>query len=361
MISGKRFGLGLLRTFFVFCISTVAILTAFNAVFGTSGPLKRELADGNVYSSAATSFIDQATKEGQKEQGDGGGNGGNLDFNNPAIQDAAKQVITAPRLQGYAEQAIDGSYHWLDGTTKTPDFNLDLASLKQDLGASVGGAAVERVKSLPVCTVAQARQLDPANIDPFALPCQPPGINLEAQRQKVEADINTSDAFKDTNITAQDLNSEKTGKDPFQQLSVIPVVFQWSKIAPWILGSLGLATAVALIFLRHDRRQGIKSVAKSLLITGGVLLVVIVLSTVALGKLQPTNPTDNVQLQEAAVTVAKALGSSLNRIFLIFTGVYAALGVAGLVYLHVTKPKLVKDPEEPLPLAKETKAPHPHR
>jgi hypothetical protein len=334
MASGKRFALGLLSTFFIFCISMVAILTAVNVILGTPDALKIALIDGKVYDTAAPSIIDHASKEKKPE--DSGNK--DLDLSDPVVKGAAKQVITGTLLQGYAEQAIDGTYHWLDGTTKTPDFNLDLTIVQRDLGISISSAIVQRVKSLPACTNAQLLQLDPATIDPLTMPCQPPGFNLEQLRQGVVHEVNTSETFKDTSITPQNLDSEEAGKDPFQQLSAIPVIFQWSKIAPWILGVLGLASAAALIFLRHDRRRGVKAVAVSLLITGGVLLVAIVLTTVAFGNIHPsTGSIDDAQLQQAVLAATKALGSSLNHILLIFAVVYTIGGVGSLLGLHFTK------------------------
>ncbi len=337
MKSGKRFGVGLLSTLFVFCILNLAVFTAVNVVFSKPATLKKALVTSKIYDSAATSIAEQTAKAG-KEQAEQVLPGQGAAQANPLIQAAAREVITPQKLQTYTEQVVDGTYHWLDGTTKTPDFRLDLSSDKQALANAVGNAGVQRLRTLPVCTPAQLQQFDPATVDPFNMPCHPVGFDNEAQRQKLVNDISGSqDVLKDTTVTSQTLVNKETGKDPFQQLKVLPKLFQWSQFLPAVLGVLGILAGVGIVFLSATRREGLKRVAKASLISGALLLITIVIVNLIFSKVSLNAASESAAVQASALSLVKSLNASLNRILLIFALVYAIGGTGGLLGLHFTK------------------------
>lgn len=339
MTFAKKFGLRLLSAFFTFCILALAVLAATNAVFGTPDALKKSLADSKAYDSAAAGLVDQASKTAQKPPE--AQSPGDVQIDPAVVKDVATKVITPQKLQGYAEQVIDGTYHWLEGKTDTPDFNIDLTSIKQDLGNSVGDVAVQRIQGLPVCTVAQLRQMDASNVDPFTLPCHPPGIDLQAQRQKlINEVVNNGEVIQDNSITADDTKSEQTGETPFQRLGLVPTIFQWSKAGPWILGVLALATAAGIVFWEEDRRRGLKRISKSLLISGVLLLIGIWLASFAFSHINfnKEDPVQSAQLNQAMVDVVRTLNAAFNRALLVFAIVYAAMGAGGLIGLRFWKP-----------------------
>lgn len=339
MSFGKRFVIWLASALFSFSILAVATLASLNSVFGTPDTIKETLAESKIYDSVAEGLVDQATKSTQKppeaRQPD------EVPLDEAVVREVATKVITPEKLQGYAEQIVDGTYNWLEGEVDQPDYNLDLSTLKLDLGNTVGDVAVQRVQSLPVCTTAQLRQMDPGSIDPFTLPCQPPGINLQAERQKLVDEITKDDEVLEGNVTADDTKSEETGQTPFEKLGFVPTLFQWSQKGPWIFGVLGLLAAAGIIFLNDDRRKGIKQVSKTLLITGVVLLVGIAVVSFLLNKFQIKDVTaeDPKHFEQAIGDVVRSFNAAFNRVLAVFAGLYAALGAGGLIGLHFTKPK----------------------
>lgn len=337
--------LGLLATCFSFCILTMAVLTAANAVFGTPDTLKQSLADSQTYDSVAAGIVDQAVANADKEQPQ---QAGEKSLDSKVAQDAMRKVVTPQRLRGYAEQVVEGTYNWLEGDTDKPDYAVDLSTIKKDLGVSVGDSAVQHLQELPVCTQQQLRKLNPNDVDPFALPCRPPGINLKAERQKLINQVIKGDgALQDTEITADDTISE-SGQTPFEKLAFIPTIFQWSKVLPWILGILAVVSATGVVFIQNDRRTGIKSVAKPLLATGLLLLVSIVVTSFLLGRLQFNEMAETRHFEEAMVLLIKSLYNGFKNVLLIFATIYTLLGASGLIGLRFTKPKGTA-PENPHP------------
>ncbi len=250
-------------------------------------------------------------------------------------------MITPQKLQGYAEQIVDGTYHWLEGKVKTPDFSIDLTSTKQDLGNAVGDTAVARLQGLPVCTLAQLQAINVEQIDPFSLPCQPPGLNLEAERQKLTSQIiQKQDVLQQTKLTATDTKSETTGKTPFEKLAILPTIFQWSKILPWVLSILGLAAAAGMVFLQSDHRKELKKISITLLVNGLLLCFSVWLTAFLLNHIQFQDMVQQRQFGEAVISIVRTLSSAFNRVVLIFGATYSILGIGGLVGLHFLKPKM---------------------
>lgn len=330
----KRFSLGLLVAFFSFCLVTVAVLAATNAVFGKPDTLKQTLAESGAYNGFSAGLVDQvATTNAEKTQQSG------ID---PAIlKQVGEKVLTPTKVQSYAEQIIDGTYNWLEGETAQPEFNLNVGSLQTEFGGAVGDVAVDRVQKLPLCTYQQLAAMDTRDIDPFNLKCRPPGINLAAERAKLVKEVaNTNDTLADSSLTAADLKDKESGQTPFQNLSFLPTLFQWSKAWPIILGVLGLATAAGVIFWSEDRNKAVKRLSIKLIVTGVVLLVGIWLTSFVLSRANLGRGVEATQMNDALLTIVKTLSSAFNRILLIFAIIYAAAGVGGLVWVRVKTPKV---------------------
>jgi hypothetical protein len=339
----KRFGLWLLAAFFGFCLLAVAILSATNAVFGKPDALKGSLSGSKAYDGIAAGMVDQVVNGSQKEQQEGGSGRDDFQADEATVREIGEKVITPVKIQGYAEQIIDGTYNWLEGETDQPDFNLDTASIQKDLGNVAGDVAVARVEKLPPCTFAQLQQLNLSEIDPFKLPCRPPGINLKAERAKIVQEIMSNEGVSDDKaLTADDIGKdEATGRNAFEGLTPVPKIFQWSKVWPWILGVLGIASAAAIIFWSDDRNSGIKRVSVRLLIAGVLALVGIGLATWLFNAANPAERADATQMEEAIFDVVRTLSAAFNRVLLIFAIVYAVLGAAGLIWLRTKAPKPV--------------------
>lgn len=334
----KRLSLWLLAAFFAFCVLAVAISASTNSVLGKPDSLKDSLADSNVYDNIAAGFVDQAVEETSKQQP---GQTEGIQLTEETMRDVADRVITPAKVQGYAEQIIDGTYDWLEGDTEQPSFELDLDDIQKDLGNAAGDVAVNRVKKLPACTLQQLQTTDLNNIDPFNLPCRPPGINLETERAKLvkEFTSNENALGEDSTFTAEDIGTDEvTGQNAFDNLSILPTMFQLSQILPWILGVLGVLAGAGIVFFNENRRKGLKKVSLVLLTSGILLLVGIWLASALFGSMQFDGTADD-QMREAMTNLVRTLNAEFNRTLLIFAVVYSVVGAGGLIGLRLTRPK----------------------
>lgn len=338
----KKFGLSLLAAFFSFSVLAVAVLSSTNSTLGTSDTLKESLASGETYDAAADAIINQAVKAMQKpeETDQAPPQSESPQLDPKIVEQVATRVVTPEKLRTYAEQIVDGTYHWLGGDVKLPDYNIDIAAIKTDLANALGDVAVENAEGLPVCTPTQLRTLSTSEFDPFNAPCRPPGIDLKAERAKLVSEISSSkDFMENTTITAEDTRSEDNQKTPFEHMAYIPTIFQLSQKLPWILGGLGLAAAAGIVLLNEDRRKGIKKISASLLITGVFLLVGIWLTSFAFSRIRVNQDAAAAQFQTILIDVLKTLSANFNRTLLVFAIVYAGLGIGGLLWLRFTRPK----------------------
>jgi hypothetical protein len=287
-----------------------------------------------MYDTVAAEIVTSATN--QVEQ-----NGPqDIPLQDEAVRDIAKRVITGERIQGYGEQIVDGTYNWLEGQTKTPDFAVDLTSVKQELGTAVADAGVQQAQGLPVCTAEQLQQIDINNLDLFSLQCLPPGVDLGLEQQKLLAKtVVSQEILKDPTISANDPAAPK-GEKPFQKLSYLPTIFQWSKVLPWILGLGAIVSGTGVVFLYTDRIQGLKKVAKKLLISGAMLVFIAGLLALLFSRVRPDpEVVKMIELRDSILIVVTSLGSAVNRVLIIFAATYAVIGGGGLIGLHFVKPK----------------------
>jgi hypothetical protein len=358
----KRFLLGLTSTLFKTLLFTTALIAAIVIVFGNPTQLKASLNESKIYDT----FVDSILKASQKQSNE---QGNDLPLDRPEIRQAAAQAFSPELLRSSTEQIIDGGFSWLNGTTSAPTFRIDLSSAKQQFVQALGDYAADRVQSLPPCTLSQLRELANTDIDPFNVSCAPPTVTPIRAREEVVQDLSSNQDFLGNSVlTADSLPRNENGKTVFDEAKQVPQIFQWAKRAGWILGSLTVIIGLSLIFLRHDKRRGVRMVGVSLLGTGIFLL----LSTLLINYLfsqankpggQLTHLTNN-DFQTTLIAFINSINRALNRTILRFAISYAVLGAVALGALWYTgrkrtKPQPISEPAitdrpEPIKEEKET-------
>jgi len=335
----KRFARGAASAAFKLCIFLAAVTAAVSMTFGTPDTLKESLGKSTVYDHIVESVLSQV-KQDTDLQAQQGGEQPDVPLDDAAIQSAAKQAFPPELLQRSTETIVDGVYVWLDGDTPTPNFSIDLSGVKQNLANAIGDQALARAQSLPACTRQQVVQLDPNNLDPFSLPCVPPGLNFQAERQKIVDEVASSQEFLKDPVVTADGWKDQNGVSPFEHAKKVPDAFQLFKKLPWIFGILGILLAVALVFLHESKRRGLHVISRTVLLTGLVLLAGVLVSSYFLRNVRPNAGLANTpDLQEAMVALIRALSAAFNRALTFFAVGYTVLGGGGLLALHFTKPK----------------------
>lgn len=319
----KRFSRNLIAT--VLKLSLVALATVAALVLPLSDPnhLKRELAQNQVYESVITELIEEnaLTYTGEGQQIDAA-----------TFRTAATKAFTPELLQSLTDEFLDGTYRWLQGRTAQPDFSLDISSARQAFAQSLAEQAVNRLNGLPACNFAQLQQLQISQIDPFSISCRPPGINLEAEVTRLTDQIaNGSEFLPNRSLTVADLPKDASGRTVFEQLHYLPQAYQLLRPTLLILLLLTLLAAGLLIYLHDSRRAGLRQAATTILGTG-VFLAISAIVYLLVFRQANTLSSNMAGIQPIVLGVAHALFDRFNQILLIFSAVYATLGV-GLLLL----------------------------
>lgn len=325
----KRFLRGSSSFVFKFAIVFLAIASAYVVVFGTSAQLKTSLKNSDIYDNAVNSILD----ESQKEQG---AKTDNVPLDDPGVRKAANTAFSATFIEQQLTTAIDGVYGWLDGTTKTPAIQIDLAEAKKRLATGIGEAAIDRVKALPVCTQAQLLKLDQSNPDPFSLPCRPPNIDLSAERKEIVNQVLGSDEFlDDTSISVDDF-PKQNGQTVFERAGDAPTVFQWLHRLPWLLGTVSLLAAAMVIWLHEERRRGVWVVGRTLVVSGILLLIGVFISGyIASNRIIKVDAGN--ELQQSGLNLVRSLISEFNQVLMIFGIAYVVIGGITMIAIRLTR------------------------
>jgi hypothetical protein len=331
----KKLGRGTAATVLVLALYGLAVLSALVIVFGTAQHIKRALAASNFYNTFVDNVIQEAQKGSAGEHGGESGESGEPKLDQPIVQAAAKKALPPEFLQASAESALDGIYSWLHRQTPTPEFKIDLNPAKQTFANEVGNGLAARTQALPVCTLAQLQTLDANNLDLFSLPCRPPGVDLEAERQKVVNEIAGNKEFLNKPVlTGEDLSDPEKDQTTGQQYSEIPRAFSWLQRAPWIMGFLALLGATGVVLLFEERRRAWRRLGIIFLSVGLVLLLSFGLTNWAFRKISttPSLAQQETGFQQSALSLTKSLASDVNGVILWFAIIYLAVA-AGLIGL----------------------------
>ncbi len=326
----------------------VSLLTAFLFIFGlTSGlyntfgspdPMKTALKESGIYQSV----VGDALKQMQEEQSKKGGKE-ELPLDNPAVQNIIKNAATPELLQAQTENALDSAYAWLKGDTDKLKFTVELGETKDRLADGVAQYTEQRLASLPACKTSTSR-----DVDPFTAECLPRGVNPRDVAKDAKNEILSGEFLKEETLTAENLKG-KNGQSLEEQLQTIPTAYQGVKWAVYSAALLAALMAVAVVFLSHTWRSGLKKVSIIFIFVGIVSVGVSLLANFGLGWVadQAKEP-----LQKSGIKVADILVGDLTNWWIIYGAVLIVLGVGTLVALRVTRPKNIPggdDIEEPLP------------
>lgn len=315
---------------------TCTLLTAF----GSAQAVKHTLSSSGAYATIAETAVKQASASDNQNLSDTE----KATLQQPEVQAAAQQAFSPAFVQSSTEEFIDGTYHWLDGKTASPDFKIDLSSAVKVFEDKAADAAVSRAKALPACTLQQLREINPTTINPSNLPCLPPGFNVDTQKQAFIDSITSKNEFlQNPVVTADQIPKDSNGQTVFERAHAAPTVFHWVTIAPWILGAVLIISGVGVIFLSLGRRKGIGSLAISLIGNGLLLLLLSFLSGFVFNHFfnsssSPLHITDG-SAQQSVVSIIGAFNHVIGKSLLTFGGIYTVVGIITLAALRLTRPK----------------------
>jgi len=342
------------RRFIVFLASSLLTLfllltvtTAALAVTVTPGNVKTWLKNSKLYDN----FVDAVLNSTKNATASTSGNDeGNL-LNEPALQSAAKASFTPALLQKSSESFIDGSFVWLEGKSPSPTFKIDLTSAKQDFANAVGKYALERYNGLPVCPRGQLPDVS----DVLSITCRLNGLDITASvNQQINEIANSKDLLANPVITADSLFSkDKDQTKTFsERYSKIPKIYRFSKVAPFILGGLGVLMALIIIFISTDRRRGLRKTGISLVVTAIMLFIGVWLANFGLARaetiLAKTSTAETELAQTTAISLIHDINGSFARVSIYFGIAFLVIASGLFVYLVITRSKPALKPDKPV-------------
>ena len=244
---------------------------------------------------------------------------------------------------------MDSVFVWLNGKTPSPDFSIDLSSLKTTFAAEAAKAAGAKVAALPLCPAGLPGGAD--SFDAFNATCLPRGLTPAIVAAQVQNDITSGQGFiKDPSFTADSLKASGSNQSVFaDQLKNAPMTYQKVKKAPMVLAILALLTALGIVFLSPSLTRGLRRAGTVFLVVGFVLLAFAwALNYGVNQKLLPNLKLDNKVLQEKVRTLVSDITKSIDKTYWTFGASYAVLGalaIIGPMFIHKQRGTLPADNE----------------
>ncbi len=346
----RKLTLVLAITLLPFALFGFGLSWSLHQVFGTPTHLEGALTKSGIYRSIVGNALDQAQSKQQGEPGSSTGSGGdnNVPFAQPAIRSVIEKAFPPEYLQTQTNGVLDNAYGWLQGKQANLNFAIDLTSAKTSLANGLGEYVQKQLSSLPVCA---PDKIPTGDVDPFTSTCVPKGFDIAGAAAKAKDKIAGGDFLKDTQITPDTIKNDK-GQTIGQQLQKAPKAYQHISLAIEALGAVALLLSVAVVFLSVTWRNGVRKLSNVYISIGAVTALLawgisfgLSKATAALAK----GSTTNKALQQSVLGVAKILAQDLQKYWLSYGIVLLVLGIGGLVWLTIIRPRNVvpKAPSTP--------------
>lgn len=316
-----------------FLLFALSYFLVFSQVTAKPEKIKQVLRDSGVYQKIPAVLYDSSVDSTRAAEP-----ASTIPLKNPAVRQAVIDTFDAGFVQRNAETALDGAYAWLEGKTSEPKFKIDLKDAKDRFAKSLSKQTGERLEGLPPCTAEQLRKV--RDIDPFDLPCLPPGTDIAALKKEVlESAASSDDLLEETVFTPASFKDENE-KPLFDSYPGVPEGFQLFKRLPYILAVICAVIGAGIIFASTTKREGAKRLAKLLLVAGiFVSLAPIAINRIA-GAILSNAPGDAVAA-ELVAPIIEELNQATSKVYFTTGAVYVLLAAGAYLIYRKTAPKAV--------------------
>lgn len=293
-------------------LPVVVLASVFTLLLAVPGPIKRSLAEAEVYQAFTETVAEELT--GQAENDD------SLAVPPAEIREAVDQAIATEPLQEQVEQALDATYDWLNGLTQRPEFTIDLSQSRENFANSVSAYAADRLESLPTCS--SLSQLE-NEVNPLTAECLPPRFDrqtaIEAYSQEL---LDSGEFLPEVKFSSSEIFSNFED----DTLASAPSTFQQLKQAVWIVATVSGVLALAIFLLAPTKRIGLRRVGLNLAIVGLWLGLFAALSWIFQDTLFSIG-SGAASLQIAVIDAVGLLVDQALTIVAVGAGVYLLVGL----------------------------------
>ncbi len=269
----KKIFLFLASSLLVTLFLATSTLWILNNTLGDRNVVKGWFDKSGFYNNVIAEVVKATTQNAQNDP-----EASNID--SEVLTRVANKTFTPEFLQKNLEGALDGSYNWLEKTSPTLDFTIDLTDVTKSFGEGIGSEAKALAETLPVCSSFATQQ----NFDVFNADCIPSDVNLvQLANEFADGIINSQDLFPTKVIKASDIKINQNGiETPLSEAySKVPTWYGWATSAVWVVIGLTLLDVIAIIYLSKTKSKGFFRVARSLILAVFSLVIFAVLSTYA--------------------------------------------------------------------------------
>lgn len=323
MNNSRRLGVWLLATLLTGSLLLLVISTITNQTVGNRQAVKGWLDRSNVYNSVVTAALSSV-----KDKAGGQNEDGEIPVDKPEIQAVINKALTPEFLKSNTENVIDSMYLWLDGSSPTPQFTVNLAESKLRLIDGLSEYATARTVKLPACKTTAPTK----DFDALTATCLPKGVDVSKIGSQVRSELTKNkDFLPDTTLSGADIKTkDDSGKEvsAFQQADIVPKVYQYSGLVPIIFGVIALLLGAAIIFVDQSRRHGVRRVGKVLIINGIFLGLGYLLLNFGSNKAKSSIAAnaESKAIKDLVIRLADIVVSDIGKWFIAFAAVFAVLG-----------------------------------
>jgi hypothetical protein len=288
--------------------------------------IKKILNDSGLYNSLVGNLLDQSKSITSGDT--------TIPLTNPAIRAAANKAIPSDYVKQNTENFIDSVYAWLEGETQTPDFSVNILSIKTQFANNVANDLTQRLSELPSCTPGTSF----AGFDAFNATCLPRGVTVDQAAATVKDNILNGQGFLDEDtLNADSVKSNDSGQPVFaNQLKDAPETYQKVKKSPFILGFMAVLVAAGIIFLGSSKRLGFRKVGLVMFSIGVLILFVAWAMNNATDKVINKISLNGTITQQNVRLVVKDVVLEVDKLYWVTGAVYAIVGgsmFAGSIFL----------------------------
>lgn len=335
----RKLTLAVCETILLFCIGLFVFALLFRVTIGNPELVKSTLSESGIYTITTNNLKEQLRSA-------------NTDIgrtDSPIIPNAVDQAVKTERIQNFMESGVTQTYAWLEGTTETPQFSLDINQIKTEFADAVATGLTERAATLPACSA----RLQPTTSDILTINCIPPGTNAAAEIEKVRQQILAADAEQinsEAPLSAEALSIDNNGQQQpyYQSLKQLPGYYQALKAAVFVITGVFLLMALLIVLLKRPRFMALRTLSIPFMIYGILYVIAGYFVPKQLENLLDSS-TEQVSSTDFGEPLKKVGTTLINHgsSVLIKTGViFFIVGVACLTAYIIIKKRQKLVPEE---------------
>jgi len=316
----RRFGAGLTGFLLFFSLLFLPLVMTLQVTVNSPGVIKASLQKSGAYESLIKNDILPSSNVFSSTA-----------LSDSGIQKALKDAIPPSYVQTSSEKIVDSVYDYVHGTASSPDFSVNLSSVKTRFADNVAAYVKQKFDALPRCKVITIPSATMEAI--LQATCLPVGVSSrdisDLAHGMVASGVlfTTSDTFDASTLAG-------TKQDAFlSTLTAMRKAYPYFVVLVYALPIASVLLAIIFVLLNKPKRRGIKRLATLLLLTGLINGIAAVVGLLFIGIMG----MDGLFSGTALSPVTQDVLDSIRLWWLGISGVFIALAILGYGVLAFTR------------------------